>query len=129
MILAKTDYAIIFINTQYTYLTAPMAIIYGMYTQNPSKNNNIYINLHIFLSEVTEVNYRPWKVTRGKKFATLPKNKFSCMYPQTPIRSHIGYVRLITDVIGGHYRSHKVKNWFSKEVENMEIHTVGNRLW
>ena len=40
-----------------------------------------------------------------------------CMHTQTSIRSHIGYVRLITNLIGGHYRSHKVKSWFSKEVE------------
>merc|ERR1712055_1238064 len=78
----------------------------------------IYIQICIIvLSEVTQVNYRPQKVTRGKKLATPPKNIFSCMYTQTSIGSHIGYVRLITDVIGGHYRSHKVKSWFSKEVE------------
>ena len=39
------------------------------------------------------------------------------MNTETPIKSYIGYVRLITDVIGGYYRSHKVKSWFSKEVE------------
>ena len=34
MILAKTDYAIIFIKTHYTYLTVAMDIMFGMYTQN-----------------------------------------------------------------------------------------------
>ena len=34
MILSKTDYAIISIKTHYTYLTAPMDIIFGAYTQN-----------------------------------------------------------------------------------------------
>ena len=49
MILAKTDYAIIFIKTHYTYLTAPMDIMFGMYTQNSDKNDNVYINMHNFI--------------------------------------------------------------------------------
>ena len=46
MILAKTDYAIIFIKTHYTYLTAPMDIIFGVYTQNSVSNDKKNINLH-----------------------------------------------------------------------------------
>ena len=46
MILAKTDYAIMFIKAHYTYLTAPMGMIFGMYTQHSVKNDKIYINLH-----------------------------------------------------------------------------------
>ena len=33
------------------------------------------------------------------------------------IRSHIGYVRLVKKIIGGFWKSYKVKIWFSKEVE------------
>ena len=44
--LAKTDYAIIFIKSHYTYLTAPMDIIFGVYTQHSVRNYKICINLH-----------------------------------------------------------------------------------
>ena len=67
MILAKTDYAIISIKTHYTHLTAPMDIMFGMYTQNSVRNDNIYIYIYIYIFvSFTEVNYRPLKVTRGK---------------------------------------------------------------
>ena len=117
MILAKTDYATIFIKIHYTYLTTPMDIMYGMYKQNSFKNDNLYINLHNVFIRGHRGQCRPLKFTRGKKLATPPKNRFCSIYTQTSIKSHIGYVRLITDVIGGYYRSHKIKSWFSKEVE------------
>ena len=45
-----------------------------MHTQKHFGNDNIYIKICIILlSEVTKVNYRPLKVTRGKKLATPPK--------------------------------------------------------
>ena len=49
MILAKTDYAIFFIKTHYTYLTAPRDIMFGKYTQKSVRNDNIYINLYNFI--------------------------------------------------------------------------------
>ena len=49
MILAKTDYTIIFIKTHYSHLKAPMDIIFGMYTQNSIKNVNGYLDLHNFI--------------------------------------------------------------------------------
>ena len=98
MILAKTDYATIFIKIHYTYLTTPMDIMYGMYKQNSFKNDNLYINLYNFII----------RSHRGERLATPPKNIICCMYTQTFIRSDIGYVRLITDVIRGSYWSHKV---------------------
>ena len=52
VILAKTDYAIIFIKIHYTYLTAPMDIIFVIYTNNSVKNYNLYINLHFRIIRV-----------------------------------------------------------------------------
>ena len=37
-----------FKKTNYTYLTAPLNIIFGMYTQNYVRNDKIYLNLHNF---------------------------------------------------------------------------------
>ena len=49
MILAKTDYAIIFTKTHYTYLSALRDMIFGIYTHTYVRNGKVYINLHNFI--------------------------------------------------------------------------------
>ena len=49
VILAKTNYAIIFIKTHYTYLTAPMDIMFGMYTQKYVRHDFEPCHMYIFL--------------------------------------------------------------------------------
>ena len=94
MILAKTDYAIFFIKIHYTYLIAPMDLIFSMYTHNSVKNDNTYINLNFCIIR--------GHIIRGKKLATPVKINLFCMYTQNSIISHIGYVHLIINVFESH---------------------------
>ena len=77
----------------------------------------MYINLRNFIIRGHRGQLQTSKVTRGKKLVKPTKKYFCCMYTQTSIRGHIGYVRLTIDVIGGHFRTHQPKNRFSKEVK------------
>ena len=69
------------------------------------------------LSESLEVNYKHLKVTIGKRITKQSKFILFCKFTQMTIRSHNGYVRLVKKIIGGFWKSYKVKIWFSKEVE------------
>ena len=49
VILAKTDNAIIYNKTNYAFLIVLMSIMFGMYTYNSLRNDNVDINLHDYI--------------------------------------------------------------------------------